>query len=178
MALYSPIPTAFSAPGVGNVFIPGFDDALNLIVGYSRNDKKYPFLNYVTMKTGKVWAGLYPKFDPHDVMRVNYENGRNFLLPDGTPRPVGTNNYTNSRFSWLQYQMQRYSYNGSIGYLTTQQAGWDVKKKILDDLAQKAMIQKARIVMAEAMNTPNYAASHNATASSWSGGVGTWVAGT
>lgn len=176
MALYSPIPTAFSAPGVGNVFIPGFDDALNLIVGYSRNDKKFPFLNYCTMKTGKVWAGLYPKFDPHDLMRINYANGRDFLFPDGTPRPVGTNNYTNNRFSWLQYQMQRYSYNGSIGYLTTQQSGWDVKKKLLDDLATKAMIQKAYMALTEVTTTTNYPSSHVATAASWGGG--TWLAGT
>jgi len=166
MALYSPIPTAFSAPGAMNVFIPSWDDALNLVV------------DYCTIKTSSKLAGMYPKFDPHDLMRVPYANGRNWLFPDGSPSPVGTNNYSNNRLSWLQYEMQRYRLPGSLGYLTAQQAGWDVKKQILDGLATKAMIQKSQIIVTEMTTTSNYAASHVATANSWSGSVGTWVAGT
>jgi hypothetical protein len=170
------LPSAYSPPGVGNVFIPGFDDAVNLIVGYSRNEKEFPINQYCQIKTSSVYVGLYPKFDPQDLMRMSYTDVRNFLWRDGKPSPIGEGEWTNDRTGWITYNLERYRLPGSIGYQTQQQAVWDAKKKILDSLGHKAMIARTLQAITLATTAGEYPSSHVDTATNWGGGF--WSAGT
>lgn len=170
------LPSAWSAPGANTGYLPGFDESANLIVGYSRNEKDFAINQYSTICTVDKWIGAWLKFDPKDAARITQADGKNFLFPDGTPRPVGTNNHTNSRLSWMTYELNRYSIPGSVGYVAVSQAAYDVKKKILDDLATKAMTQKTQIGLTTLTTTSEFASSHVATATSWGGGF--WSAGT
>jgi len=167
-----------------SVFVPTFDDQANLIVGYSRADK-FPINNYTQMVTVNKMIGLYLKFEPKDQSRVpfftqsttNTNVGNNWVFADGQRRSLQDGKDTNSRFGYISYTLQRFSPKGTLGYLTLEQAQWDVKKKILDDLAFKAMIQRTIRANAVMSDTSQYASNHYSASSSSIGG-GAWNAGT
>lgn len=169
-------PSGYSAPGLFNAYVPTFDDQANLIVGYSRNEKDFALNQYVQMFTAGKMDGFWLKFNPLDQARVPFAQGNNWTFADGQRRSLQDGHDTNSRFGWVEYRMDRFSPKGTIGYLTLEQAQWDVKKKILDDLAFKCMIQRVRRAYAVIDDSTQYATSHVSTATAIGGGL--WTAGT
>lgn len=176
---FSPIPTGFSTPSPSSVFVPTFDEQMNLIIDYSKNEKDFSLNKWIFEQTvGKI-QGFYPRFVASDAVRVPYSQGQNYQWPDGQPRPQGTNQFNNPRFAWLQYLLQRYDVPGTVGYVTQDQAEWDVKKSILANNAGLVMTIRTVQCVTTATTSSNYQSSHVNTATLWGGSSGGfWTAGT
>lgn len=169
-------PTSYGAPGLNNAYVPTFDDSANLIVGYSRNEKDFALNQYVSMQTVNKMIGFWLKFNPKDQARVPYAQGDNWVFADGQRRSLQDGKDTNSRHGYVEFSLKRFSPKGTIGYLTAEQAQWDVKKKIIDDLAFKCMTQRVVRTNAVMTTTSEYASDHTGTATALGGGL--WSAGT
>jgi len=173
-------PASMSAPGPNTVYVPSFDDSANLIISYSRNEKDFMLNQYVQMVTVDKRVAVYLKFNPKDQARVPFAQAQssqgNFAYVPGQRRSLMDGQDTNTRIGWIPYSLNPFSLKGSIDYHTAEQAAYDVKSQILNDLAFKCMILRTRRVNGLMLDTTQYATNHTGTATVIGGGL--WSMGT
>ncbi len=153
-------------PGGLDTYIPTFDHSGRLIIGFSRNPKKFPLNRYVQYQTVKAPRGQYLYFNPLDPGRLRNPNiGTKWPL--GSPRPRNTSN--TQGFEYKQYLAERHAHSTTVDTTAVDLADWDVQASHLDNLAQQAMTERAYNACATLTTSGNYAASHVFTAASVTG---------
>lgn len=175
------MPTGPGFPGFSNVFIPGTNRDVDgrLIVGFSRNAKRFALPNYVQMVKAPSSVGYYLKLTAQEAARV--VNKQDFVWPDGRPRP--SNEGTES-FNFIEFRTERYDYGFRIGQKTVDHASWPIVEQHAQIKAAQCMTNRTVrvwdvLTTASSWQTssdPDLATDHTATATSLGGGK--WDVGT
>lgn len=161
-------------PGSGNVYIPNWEASGRLAVGYSRNPKKFPLMNYLQLVESPRNTGYWLKFTTQEAARVVTTN--DYRWGRGATRPVHPDGLES--FNFISFSTQRFDYGFNLDDDTVDQAEWDVALQHSEIHAQKLMT--ARTIRALTQLTtagnwqttadPDMSSNHTATASSLAGG--------
>lgn len=161
-----------SAPSATNVFTPTFDG--QLVIDYSRNEKKFALNQYISQVPVNALTGYYLRITPDNAIRILSSNLADIVWPDGNDAPTGEWNQQEHEF--FAYLCTRYAPSVKLGYQMAEQAMWDIKKSHQAMLAQQVMTARSIKAMTVLTDTAQYASTHTATATASGGGY--WSAGT
>lgn len=163
-------------PGPTNVFVPNLESSGRLIIGYSRNVKKFTFPKYVQYVESDRLVGLYMKLSPQEAGRVI--TTQEFDWPDGQVRPMHEDGL--EYFNFVEFRCKRSDFGFNIGWLTHEQAEWDVVEQHSQIHAAQAMTYRTYDGLTTATTASNWtvaggtdgdlSADHTATASTIVGG--------
>lgn len=158
---------ATSYPGGNDTFIPTLDLSGNLMVGFSRNVKKYPVNRYVSLTPVKKSRGAYLYFRPEDNARLlNLPHANKWA--SGTNRPV--TNSTTRGFEEKTFTTTRYSYTTELDQRAIDLANWPVLKRHTEELAKDAMVARAYRSTTKMFDAAQYPAANVKTATVLGGG--------
>lgn len=166
MAL-APFQYNFTSPT--NVFVPGFSagDTTRLIVDYSRNPKDFPVNFLASIFNVDLPQGYYAKLDPAAQARLT-SSPQHYSWADGQQRPIQVDN--EQGFTFESYFAQRYARTQPIGYLTLQNASWDLDATTINVLANQMMTVRTNAFYNLVTNAANYLSTNTASATSLGGG--------
>lgn len=164
-----------------NGFIPGFNGQMTerLVVDYGRNYKECPVVGLADIITSDVPAGYFARIEP-DQQAMLIDSPNAFLWPDNTPAPVQEDNRRPHEF--IEWAAKRYTYQAYVGQLEKQFTSWDVEAQVINDLGNKAMLNRAKLFYTLVSTTSTYTnaggtgVNHTDTATNLGGGL--WGAGT
>jgi len=167
-------PTGPGFPSSTNVFIPNLEASGRLIVGFSRNAKRFHLPKYCQYVKSDQTVGLYMKLSPQEAARV--VTVQEYEWPDGQTRPVHADGL--EQFNLLEFRTHRYDYGFNVGWLTRKQAMWPIVEQHAEIHAAKCMTARTvRIlsVLTTAANwqtsaDPDLSANHTNTATALAGG--------
>jgi len=157
--------------GPNNVYVPAFDEQAKLIVNYSRDPKKYPVNNLMTVTPVKRRIGKYLRIKPEAQGRLG-NNGRRWA--EGAPRPIQLE--TGQLHEWLEFFCERYIADFPIGYNTEEQAVWDIISTQSAALANQQMTDRTSEFYTILQSSTNYDSNNSSTATAAGGGF--WGAAT
>lgn len=158
--------TMFAGPQ--NVIVPKYDTQAKLIEGYSRNVKDYAINNIYTITTVKETVGKYLYLTPEEQGAVNSTTAASSEWVDGAPLPIMLEDGQKHEFK--EYALRRYVRTFPIGWVTKQQAAWDIVASQSNVLANKLMTLRANDVYTKLLDSASYASSNTATATAAGGG--------
>lgn len=92
----------YRSPGPANIYIPS-PEATGLIIGFSKDPKKFKIANYVKYKPVDLIIGAYTRLDPKQSVRVLSDADARWAR--GASRPKHEGNLT--PFSYDRYQTER-----------------------------------------------------------------------
>lgn len=147
---------AAAFPGSSNVYVPNHESSGNLIVGYSRNPKKFAINRYCKIVPVTKDVGKYLNITAEEAARIINTDLADFSWRDGAEAPAGNDNLES--FEFLEYRTERYIFPFNLGHKTVNHADWPIISIHAGFAAQKAMT--ARTVAAQTVMT---------TAANWSG---------
>lgn len=131
---------ATSYPGNLDTYIPTLDLSGNLMIGFSRNVKKYPVTRYMTPTPVKLKRGAYLYFNPLDNARLpNLPQGNKW--PSASIRPASFG--TSRGFEEKTFTCTRYSYSTLLDMEGVEQANWPIYERNSEELAHDAMVGRA-----------------------------------
>lgn len=159
---------AVAFPSAGNVFIASHEASGGLIVGFSRNPKRFKLNQYSKMVPVKKGAGYYLQITAEEAARVINTNLSDFVWHDGQEAPMGNDNLES--FQYVKYLTTRYAYPFNMGQKTVQQADWPIMQIHAGFAAQKAMTARTIAAMTTLTTGANWGSS-TATATSLAGGL-------
>lgn len=166
----------YAFPGAQNVYVPTPGDAEAargaLIVDYGRNVADFDINKYCQIIPTKRQQGLYMKMTVEQAGRVVNTNLADFEWPDGDVRPEGRSELES--FTFLPYTTKRRDYPYTMGYLTSEQADWNILAQHSRIHAQRAMTARTVFAVAKLQNVNNWSSSHKADVASISGNSGRW----
>lgn len=156
-----------------NTYVSSFDQKAKLIVNYSRNKKDF-LVNALTqiIPVEKV-NNYFLKLKPEAAARI-LANPEESVWADGQPRPVNQN--FNQDYEFVQYFTKRRSYNATVGYMSSEQAVWDLIAAQTAVLAQQAITRRTIEFYSLLADSAIYPAANTSTATSLGGGL--WGAAT
>lgn len=173
-----PFTTGF--PGPTSVYIPAFGgkQTANLVTSFARDPKKFAVNKLPTRTPTDYLSGNWMQIRPEALARI-LNDPNEVLWVDGQARPKGTHNAQDQRA--MPYNCVRRARYDSVGWMTREQAVYDIQDVKLGALGHQMMTQRAFAFYAVAMNAANHLASHVKMATAWSnigGAGGFWSAGT
>jgi len=174
-----PFVTGF--PGPTSVYIPTFNGSkmtANLVTSFARDPKKFAVNKIPTRTPTQVLSGYYMQLRPEVLARI-FNDPNEALWVDGQRRPRGTHNQQDYRA--MPYSCLRRAETIPLGWMTREQAVWDIQDAETQALAHRMMTRRALAMYSVLTNTNNHLATHVKTATQWStiGGTGGfWSAGT
>ena len=152
-----------------NTYVPSFEASGAMVTEFSRNPSKFKINRYVAQRKVEAMTGYYNVIDPDESARV--VNEQDFIWSDGNDRPVGNQNTSQHQFNL--YSCKRYNDTATLGFLSVQQASWDILAQHSRSLAAKAMSLRTML----ALDTLTNASWGSNTGSATSLGGGFWSAG-
>lgn len=155
---------AATFPGGANTYVPSHEASNSLVVDFSRNPEKFPIAKYAQIVPVDKQVGYYLEMTVEEAGRVLDSEGANYNWPDGAEAPRG-NDGTES-FDFKPFITQRKAYPYNVGWLASEQAGWDVLAQNGRIYAQKAMTVRTMRTVTVATTTGNYASSHTSAVAS------------
>jgi hypothetical protein len=164
-----------------NGFVPGFNGQMTerLIVDYGRNYKDCPVTGLADIITSDLPAGYFARIEP-DQQALLIDSPNAFKWPDNTPAPVQEDN--RRQHEMIPWAAERYTYQAYVGNLEKQFTAWDVEAQVLNDLGNKAMLNRAKLFYTLVSTAGTYTnaggtgVDHTGTATALGGGL--WSAGT
>jgi hypothetical protein len=171
---------AYSFTSATNGFIAGFSGGMTekLIVDYARDYKKCPVVGLADIVTSDVPAGFFPRIKP-DPQAQLIDSPNAYLWPDNTTSPDQEDSRRQHEFQ--EWAAKRYQYSCWIGDLEKQFTAWDIEAQVLNDLGNKAMLNRSKLFYTLVSTAGTYTNAGgtgiNHTASATSLGGGTWGAG-
>ena len=171
-----PVTINYGYPGPYDTYIPNDAASGGLIVGFSRDAKKFPVLKYIQMFPSKQMIGIYWSYTSRNAARIVSPTDADHLWPDGDPAPPGSNNLES--FASIAYKTARRAYPWTLGELTTDQMSFDLIMTHMADMAQQCMTARTMLVQAALSGAswgPNSAYVNPSTPAA--GGVGILQAG-
>lgn len=159
-------------PGGSNTFVPSHEASGKLVVDFSRNPKAFPIAKYAQIVKPKNTVGYYMKMTVEQAGRLLESDGKDLLWADGTEAPQGRDG--TESFEFLKFFCRRYASAYNIGYLTSEQATWDILAQHGRIHASRMMTLRTQLAISQLTTTSNYAASHYSAVSSISGVSSKW----
>ena len=144
-------------PGQFNTFIPSTEATQNMVVDFSRNVDKFPLAKYVQYVPVGVNKGFYTRMTIEQAGRLLTDDGADALWADGTDAPRQTGK--TESFSFEPYVCKRYADGFEVGEIAAEQASWDLLAQQARITAQRVMTRRTNIVLSQAADSTNYAAS-------------------
>ena len=154
-------------PAPNAVFVPSFEASGGLIIGFSRNPKKFRLNQYTKFIPVSKDVGYYLNITAEEAARVINSNLSDFVWADGQEAPMGNDNLES--FNFLKYATKRYVYPFNMGHKTIAQADWPILQIHGGIAAQKAMTART-IAVQNVLTTAGNWGSNTATATSAGGG--------
>ncbi len=159
-----------SPAGQFNTFLPQVTK--NLIVNYSRNPKDFAFNQLLQIVPVDKMIGRFPKVRAQEASRLLDEDFRRFA--DGGMRPVS--DFNKMQFDWKTYTCERWAESQPVGDLAVDQADWPVLEAIAAQVAERAMLFRAKKFYDILTTSGSYASGHADTATNFGGGA--WASAT
>src|SRR5690606_25425663 len=150
-----------------NTFVPVFDASGHLVINFSRNEKSFPHLQYVTLTPVKRTRGYYLEITREEAARVLSADLKQYIWAPGADAPTGV--WSGESFEFKDYHTQRYVFPYRIDYEAAEQADWELLASHGRSYAAQAMTARSRQVITVATTSGNYG-SHTNTASNLAGG--------
>lgn len=149
-----PITPAY--PSGYNTYVPNTQATNNLIIDFARNIKDFKLNQYT--QTIKVTdnVGMYTRMTNEVCSR--FLNANDSVWADANERPLGAQNLES--FADETYRTIRRTFPVTLGYLSTQQASWNMTAQYQRILGTQAMTARSAVVVNELTNTANYDQSH------------------
>lgn len=158
-------------PFNGNTFVPHYEAGKSLMIDYSRNPKKFAVNEYCQLVPNSPVVGLWLKLGIETAARVS-ASGNEFHWADGDEAPGGADGL--EEFDFHEYRTKRFAPHFRIGNIAVEGAQWDVVALHSARKAQLEMTMRTNMVITEATNTSNYAASNVIDVTALPGNTGTW----
>jgi hypothetical protein len=159
---------AYAFPGGVNTFVPSHEASDSLVVGFSRNPKKFKLPEYAKYIPVKQGAGYYLQLNAQEGARIINSDLADLVWPDGTEAPLG-NNDTES-FQFVKFLTKRYITPFNIGFKATEQADWEVIAVNAGVAAQKMMTARTMFAWNILGTAANYG-SNTSTATALGNGL-------
>lgn len=154
-------------PSGTNVFVPSHEASGSLIIGYSRNPKKFKINKYMKMVPVKKDVGYYLVITAEEAARVINAGLNDFVWSDGQEAPMGNDNLES--FQFTKFATVRYAFPFNLGHKAIEQADWKILSVHAGFAAQKAMTART-INFWQTLNTAGNWAGNTNTATSLGGG--------
>jgi hypothetical protein len=153
-------------PGGANTYVPSFADSGNLVIGFSRNVKKFPLPRYVQYVKTQRQKFYYATITPDQAARV--VNMRDFAFPDGQnrPRPDGL-----ETFNFVPVACARWQYGFVMGELSAEQAAFDIRDAHVQIAGAKGMTARTNRVSNILTTASNWPSTHTSNGASLVGGL-------
>lgn len=145
-------------PGSQNTFIPNHEATGKLVVDFARNINSFPVNRYSQIVPVKQTKGYYLNMTVEQAGRIQYNDGRNFVWPDGSQAPEG--NQEAETFEYRPYETVRRAFPVMLGDLTIDQASWDILAQNSSIKARQAMTLRTQLAITQATTVGNWDASH------------------
>lgn len=158
-----PISPAYPG-GSPNTYTPSYE-AGGLLIQYLAKD--FALDQYVGAKKVDHNLGQYLYIDSTDAARVVSPN--DFVWPDGADARPGWDN--TSGFQFLTYSTVRQYIPFALGYMSVQQASWEILAQHAAEKANRAKTEQTVRALASLTTAGNYASTHVATATALGGGL-------
>ena len=143
-------------PSGYNTFVPNTQATNNLIIDFARNVDDFKVNKYCqTIKVSEN-VGLFTRMTNEVCAR--FINTNDSVWADAAERPLGWQNYES--FANETYKTIRRTFPVTLGYLTTEQASWDMFAQYQNILGRQAMTARSSIVVDTLTNAAAYDASH------------------
>lgn len=154
-------------PGGLDTYVTTLDLSGRLMVGFSRNLKKYPVGRYTTITPVKQVRGAYLYFDPLGNARLqNFPNQTRWS--PGTRRPASQ---ANTRpFEEKTFTCVRHNFGVELDQLGIDLANWPILERESEAIANDAMVARSRRVTEKLVTTSLYPAANVTTATALAGG--------
>ena len=141
----------------------------NLIVGFSRDPKKFAISDLYKLVPVDRMVGRYPKIRPQEASRLLDVDFRRFA--DGGVRPVSE--FNKMQYDWVTYTCEQFAESIPMGNLALEQADFNIQQAQADQLALRAMLFRAKLFYTILSTSGNYISGYNDTATNFGGG--TWA---
>lgn len=164
-----------------NGFVAGFNAGMTerLITDFARNWKECPVVGLADVITSDLPAGYFVKIRP-DPQAQLVDSPIAFHWPDNTPYP--TQEDSRREHDFVEWNAKRYTYGTYVGDLEKQFTAWDIEAQVVNDLGNKAMLNRAKLYYTLMHTAGTYTNAGgtgvNHTDSATNLGGGTWGAGT
>lgn len=158
-----------SYPGGNNTFVPSHEASGGLIIGYSRNPKRFKLNSYIKLVPVKKSVGYYLVITAEEAARVINTNMSDFIWHDGQEAPMGNDNLES--FNYSKFLTNRYTFPFNMGNKAVEQADWPIMSVHAGIAAQKAMTARTINMLTVLETTANWG--NNTTTATLSGG-GKW----
>lgn len=143
-------------PSQYNTFVPNTQATNNLIIDFARNVNDFKVNNYCqTIKVSEN-VGLFTRMTNEVCAR--FINSNDSVWADASERPLGWQNYES--FANETYKTVRRSFPVTLGYLTTEQASWDMFAQYQNILGRQAMTARSCLVVDALTDSSVYDVSH------------------
>lgn len=129
--------TIISVPSGTNTYVPSHEASGALVVGYSRDPKKFPLARYVQYYPTKNNVGLFLRWTSQEGARVLTDTDDEHNWADGTAAPIGDDQLES--MDWESFLTLRKCYPYMMGGMAVEQASWPVWAAQGRVAAQKAM---------------------------------------
>jgi hypothetical protein len=157
----------FPGGAVGNTFVPSHEASNSLVIGYSRNPKKFRLPEYTKYIPVKQGVGYYLQITAEEGARVVNTNLQDFMWADGAEAPMGNDNLES--FQFVKFSTKRYAFPFNLGYKASEQADWEVIAVMAGFAAMKAMTARTVFAWNILGTTANFGG-NTATATALAGG--------
>lgn len=170
---------AAAFPSSTNVFVPGFNAGMTekLITDFSRDWKKSPVTMLAGITTTDLPQGYFVRSDP-STQGLLLDDPQSMLWPDNTPFPIQED--VRRKHEFIKWDARRYTAATTVGYDELDFASWDIEAQVLNDLGNKAMLNRVKQFYSALNTSGNYTTiagtTHTDTATNLGGGF--WGAGT
>jgi hypothetical protein len=151
-------------PGGATTYVPSFAGSGNLVIGFSRNPKRFPLPRYIMIVKTPQEYFYYLRLTPNVAARV--VNMRDFAWPANQPRPRPIGLET---FNFVPVHTRRWSYGFQLDQLGASQASWDVADAHVQISAARGMTARTNRVANVLLTASNWG-THTNNATSLAGG--------
>lgn len=163
----------FTQVGESNTFVKDHAATGRMVVGYSRNAKEFSLPRFCQFKKVGKSRGYYLQINQFNAARIVASDLKEFVWPDGQPRPVLNNN--GIEFRYLDYETVRRNFGQNTGKKAADQADFDLIGLTEDELSHKAMLARTVQTYNVLGNSANYDAGHRVDTTTITGS-GQWNA--
>lgn len=168
-------------PGPLNSYIPDHESTGGLIVDFCRNPNSFPLNRYIKNFPCPKMAVRYARFGinpglPELGGRVVDTGLADDEWADGADAPDGA--AFEEHFQYVDVVTHRKAVAWRLGYLTAEQASWDLKDQKARLAAMQMMTRITQSVVTMLTTSANYPTGHTSAVSAISGNTGTWDAST
>lgn len=163
-------------PGGSNTYIPNHKATGNLVIGFSRDVKRFPLNQYIQLKPVTQDQGKFLRITAEEAGRIMDSNLSQFVWADSADRPQ--NNDGTELFTFDDYKTLRYNYAYALGYKAKNQAEFGISKVHQQIKAQQAMTARTNRVHSILAASSSWETGHRKDVTTISGVQGPWDAST